>query len=81
MSNAAFYVLALTKLRQYTVAADELTRLGDLDAAENTEQSPSGVAQPLIRRPPPPSPPAALSPLFHQSTDRKITSVLPLGIP
>ena len=42
MSNAAFYILALTKLRQYTVAAEELTRLGDLDAAEHTEQSPSG---------------------------------------
>ncbi|KAK9868400.1 hypothetical protein WJX84_009501 [Apatococcus fuscideae] len=48
MSNAAFYILALTKLRQYTVAAEELTRLGDLDAAEHTEQSPSG---PLSRIP------------------------------
>ena len=44
MSNAAFYVLALTKLRQYTVAAEELARLGDLDAAEHTEQAPSGTA-------------------------------------
>ncbi|KAK9844624.1 hypothetical protein WJX74_004886 [Apatococcus lobatus] len=42
MSNAAFYVLALTKLRQYTVAAEELTKLGDLDASEHTEQSASG---------------------------------------
>lgn len=43
MSNAAFYVLALTKLRQYTVATEELNKLGDLDASEHTEQSPSGT--------------------------------------
>ena len=43
MSNAAFYVLALTKLRQYSAAAEELTRIGDLDAPEHTEHSSSGA--------------------------------------
>ena len=43
MSNAAFFVLALTKLRQYTVASQELNKLGDLDAPEHTEQSTSGI--------------------------------------
>ncbi|KAK9814551.1 hypothetical protein WJX72_007745 [[Myrmecia] bisecta] len=43
LSNAAFFILALTKLRMYGAAADELSRLGSLDAPEFFQETPHGL--------------------------------------
>ena len=43
LSNAAWYILALSKLRMYTACAEELALLGPLDAPHYAEPTPHGA--------------------------------------
>ena len=43
LSNAAWYILALSKLRMYTACAEELALLGPLDAQHYAEPTPHGA--------------------------------------
>ncbi len=56
LPRAAWYALALSKLRMYSAAAEELDLLGPLDAPHYSEQTPHGARRPprpacLRRRP------------------------------
>ena len=46
LPRAAWYTLALSKLRMYSAAAEELDLLGPLDAPHYCEQTPHGARRP-----------------------------------
>ena len=46
LSDAAWYILALSKLRMYTACAEELALLGPLDAPHYAEPTSHGAPQP-----------------------------------